>query len=99
MEDLKVLGKQKDMCPYFLARRFLISANVIVYNYSYLLDPKIANLVSSELQKDCIVVFDECHNIDNVCIEALSMNLNRRTLELAGQQLRRLELLLNEEKK
>ena len=73
------------MCPYFLARRFLISANVIVYNYSYLLDPKIANLVSSELQKDCIVVFDECHNIDNVCIEALSMNLNRRTLELAGQ--------------
>lgn len=87
------------MCPYFLARRFLISANVIVYNYSYLLDPKIANLVSSELQKDCIVVFDECHNIDNVCIEALSMNLNRRTLELAGQQLRRLELLLNEEKK
>lgn len=72
------------MCPYFLARRFLLQANVIVYNYAYLLDPKIANLVSSELQKDCIVVFDECHNIDNACIEALSMNLNRKTLELAG---------------
>ncbi len=72
------------MCPYFLARRFLLQANVIVYNYAYLLDPKIANLVSSELQKDCIVVFDECHYIDNACIEALSMNLNRKTLELAG---------------
>ena len=87
------------MCPYFLARRFLLAANVIVYNYAYLLDPKISNLVSAELQKDCIVVFDECHNIDNACIEALSMNLNRRTLELAGQQLRRLENLLHEEKK
>lgn len=27
------------------------------------------------------------------------MNLNRKTLELAGQNLRRLELILNEEKK
>ena len=49
LDDLKKLGKQTDMCPYFLARRFLISADVIVYNYNYLLDPKIANLVSSEL--------------------------------------------------
>ena len=86
------------MCPYFLARRFLLKADVIVYNYSYLLDPKIANLVSSELQKDCIVVFDECHNIDNACIEALSMNFTRKTLELAGQNLRKLEQLVAEEK-
>ena len=99
LDDLKQLGKQTDMCPYFLARRFLISADVIVYNYNYLLDPKIANLVSSELQQDCIVVFDECHNIDNACIEALSMNLNRKSLELAGQNLRTLELRLQEEKK
>lgn len=86
------------MCPYFLTRHFLTRANVIVYNYAYLLDPKIANLVSSELQRDCIVVFDECHNIDNVCIEALSMNLNRKSLELAGQNLRTLELRINDAK-
>ena len=49
LEDLKQLGKETGMCPYFMARRFLISADVIVYNYNYLLDPKIANLVSSEL--------------------------------------------------
>ena len=45
------------------------------------------------------MVFDECHNIDNACIEALSMNLNRKSLELAGQNLRTLELRLQEEKK
>ena len=45
------------------------------------------------------MVFDECHNIDNACIEALSMNLNRKSLELAGQNLRRLELLILEETK
>ena len=98
LDDLKELGRRHGMCPYFLARKFLLQANVIVYNYAYLLDPKIANLVSSELQKDCIVVFDECHNIDNACIEALSMNFNRKTLERAGQNLRTLEGLIAEEK-
>lgn len=79
------------MCPYFLAREFLLTADVIIFNYSYMLDPKISNIVSSELQKECIVVFDECHNIDNACIEAFSLNLNRRSLERASESLRKLE--------
>ena len=36
---------------------------MIVYSYYYLLDPKVADLVSRELSKECIVVFDEAHNI------------------------------------
>lgn len=63
-----------------------------------MLDPKISNLVSKELQKECIVVFDECHNIDNACIEAFSLNINRKTLELASNNLRRLEDMVKEEK-
>jgi DNA excision repair protein ERCC-2 len=43
------------------------------------------------------VVFDECHNIDNACIEAFSLNINRRTLELAGSNIKRLEELVKEE--
>ena len=27
-------------------------------------------MVSRELDKECVIVFDEAHNIDNVCIEA-----------------------------
>lgn len=34
-----------------------------MYSYHYLLDPKIANLVSKELAKKSVVVFDEAHNI------------------------------------
>lgn len=37
-----------------------------------------------------IVVFDEAHNIDNVCIEALSININRQTLEASARNLVRL---------
>ena len=38
-------------------------ANVVVYSYHYLLDPKIADLVSKEISKNSVVVFDEAHNI------------------------------------
>ena len=43
----------------------MAQANVIVYSYYYLLDPKIAELVSKELARSSVVVFDEAHNIGN----------------------------------
>lgn len=70
--------------------------NVIIYSYHYLLDPKIAERVSKELSKDCIVVFDEAHNIDNVCIESLSIDLNDDILRKATRGADNLERKINE---
>ncbi|XP_029427564.1 general transcription and DNA repair factor IIH helicase subunit XPD isoform X3 [Rhinatrema bivittatum] len=81
LDDLKVHGRQKGWCPYFLARYSILHANIVVYSYHYLLDPKIADLVSKELAKKSVVVFDEAHNIDNVCIDSMSVNITRRTLD------------------
>ncbi|RWS13277.1 TFIIH basal transcription factor complex helicase XPD subunit-like protein [Dinothrombium tinctorium] len=81
IDDLKDYGREKGFCPYFLARYAITYANVIVYSYYYLLDPKIADLVSSELAKNSVVVFDEAHNIDNVCIESLSVKISKKTIE------------------
>ncbi|KAH9260010.1 hypothetical protein BASA81_001782 [Batrachochytrium salamandrivorans] len=81
LDDMKDLGKQRGWCPYFMARHCLQVADVIVYNFQYLLDPKVSNLVSKSLTKDCIVVFDESHNVDNVCIECLSVNFNRTSID------------------
>ena len=47
----------------------------------------LAELVSKELSKDCIVVFDEAHNIDNVCTESLSLDLTRPLLEAGARSL------------
>ena len=139
LADLRAHGRAKGVCPYFLARRVLATANVVVYSYQYLLDPKVSQQVrgggrgrgraqwaregrlersspplsilsspfflvsgglsappppraqvSRDLEKECIVVFDEAHNIDNVAIEALSVNLRSQTLEVAGRNLGRL---------
>ncbi|XP_032653927.1 general transcription and DNA repair factor IIH helicase subunit XPD isoform X1 [Chelonoidis abingdonii] len=81
LDDLKGYCRQKGWCPYFLARYSILHANVVVYSYHYLLDPKIADLVSKELAKKSVVVFDEAHNIDNVCIDSMGVNITRRTLD------------------
>lgn len=70
--------------------------NVIIYSYHYLLDPKIADRVSKELSKDCIVVFDEAHNIDNVCIESLSTDITEDSLRRATKGAQNLERKINE---
>ncbi len=80
LEDLMQFGQEKKWCPYYTARHCLSFANVIVYNYQYLLDPKIAGLISKSLARESIVVFDEAHNIDTVCIDALSVNIREVTL-------------------
>lgn len=80
--------------------------DVIIYSFHYLLDPKVAEQVSKEFSKDCIVVFDEAHNIgtkiwltkgclltgdiDNVCIESLSIDLTRPMLDAAARSVGRL---------
>lgn len=89
-QDLRAFGKEKGWCPYFLARHMVQFANVVVYSYQYLLDPKVAGIISKEMQRESVVVFDEAHNIDNVCIEALSVSVRSQTLEGATRNLNKM---------
>jgi DNA excision repair protein ERCC-2 len=90
LQELQVWGKQQGWCPYYLTRQALNHANILVFNYQYMLDPKVAKMVSKELESESIIVFDEAHNIDSVCIEALSVTINDRGLEQATRSLGRL---------
>ena len=91
IDDLKSFGEQKGWCPYFLARQLINHANILVYNYQYMLDPKVSNLVSRELEAESVVVFDEAHNIDNVCIEALSVTLDKKSLDASARGINTLQ--------
>lgn len=96
LDDLLQYGEQRKQCPYFTARRMMQFCNVIIYSYHYLLDPKIAERVSKDLSKDCIVVFDEAHNIDNVCIESLSTDITEDSLRKATRGAQNLEAKIND---
>ncbi|PFH54360.1 hypothetical protein AMATHDRAFT_135477 [Amanita thiersii Skay4041] len=87
LADIIEHGREKGICPYFAVRRMMPFVDVIIYSFHYLLDPKVADQVSKELSKDAIVVFDEAHNIDNVCIESLSIDLTRPMLDSATRSI------------
>ncbi|CCX33794.1 Similar to DNA repair helicase rad15; acc. no. P26659 [Pyronema omphalodes CBS 100304] len=97
-DSLMKYCEKTTQCPYFSARRMMPFCNVIIYSYHYLLDPKIADRVSKEFSKDCIVVFDEAHNIDNVCIESLSIDLTEDSLRKAARGASNLEKKITEMK-
>ncbi|CCK71246.1 TFIIH/NER complex ATP-dependent 5'-3' DNA helicase subunit RAD3 KNAG_0G01890 [Huiozyma naganishii CBS 8797] len=90
-EKLIKYCEEKTLCPYFIVRRMISMCNIIIYSYHYLLDPKIAERVSREVSKDSIVIFDEAHNIDNVCIESLSLDLTNDVLRRAAKGANSLE--------
>jgi DNA excision repair protein ERCC-2 len=79
------------MCPYFFARQAIAKASVVVYSYHYLLDPKIAELVSKDLPRNSVVVFDEAHNIDNTCIDSMSVKITKKLLERCQTSITALE--------
>ena len=56
---------------------------VNVFNYA-------AKMVSKDLEAETVIVFDEAHNIDSICIEALSVTINDRGLQQATRSLGRL---------
>lgn len=57
LSDLRAYGRRRQWCPYFLARHSVTIANILVYSYHYLLDPKVAGVVSADLPPDSIIVF------------------------------------------
>ncbi|KAG2063820.1 DNA repair helicase [Suillus decipiens] len=99
LADVLQYGRENKTCPYFTVRRMMPFVDVIIYSFHYLLDPKVAEQVSKELSKDAIVVFDEAHNIDNVCIESLSIDLTRPMLDSAVRSVVKLSEKIEEIKK
>eukprot|EP01117_Protostelium_nocturnum_P000994 TRINITY_DN11314_c0_g1_i1.p1 TRINITY_DN11314_c0_g1~~TRINITY_DN11314_c0_g1_i1.p1 ORF type:complete len:754 (-),score=196.47 TRINITY_DN11314_c0_g1_i1:105-2366(-) len=99
IEDLKEFGRKQGWCPYFLARHAVNHADIVIFSYSYIIDPKISALVTKDFPNNCVVVFDEAHNIDNACIDALSVNITKKTLEHASKNITKLSSLIQEVKR
>nr|CAG4651600.1 EOG090X01B4 [Triops cancriformis] len=95
LDDLKEYGQTQGWCPYFIARHSVVHANIVVYSYHYLLDPKIAEVVSKEMSRTSVVVFDEAHNIDNVCIDSMSVKITRRLLDKCSNSIQNLETTIS----
>jgi len=95
LDDMKTYCSEKGWCPYFFARWAIQKANIVIYSYHYLLDPKIADIVSKDMPRNAVVVFDEAHNIDNICIDSMSVRITRKLIDRCMTSVQTLESELN----
>lgn len=79
IEDLGKLGKKFTCCPYYTAKALKNKADIIFMPYNYLVDPKSRRAHGVELQGN-IVIFDEAHNIENMCEESMSFDVRSSDL-------------------
>ncbi|AAZ13362.1 TFIIH basal transcription factor complex helicase subunit, putative [Trypanosoma brucei brucei TREU927] len=73
LSDLKRLGEENHVCPYYLARKALKVADIVIHSFLYIVDPIVAEVTKEYMDENTIVVMDEAHNVDDVCIEAMSL--------------------------
>uniref|UniRef100_A0A8C4QQN9 Regulator of telomere elongation helicase 1 homolog n=1 Tax=Eptatretus burgeri TaxID=7764 RepID=A0A8C4QQN9_EPTBU len=80
--DLRILGDLCSpvmICPYYLSRELKQNADLLFMPYNYLLDPKSRKAHGIDLQGS-IVIFDEAHNIEQMCEEVASFDLTPHDL-------------------
>lgn len=71
IEDAAKFGRENRACPYFGIRSLQSEADITFCPYNYLLDPTIRTTLDINL-KDAIVIFDEAHNIEDICRDSAS---------------------------
>lgn len=86
MDDIRRWGRENGCCPYYATREAIRNADIVVHSYMYLIDPKVSDVVMQHLTSNTIVVMDEGHNVDDVCIEAYSMIISRGDAHQAREQ-------------
>ncbi|MBD3229718.1 MAG: hypothetical protein GF329_16170 [Candidatus Lokiarchaeota archaeon] len=89
-EEFIQIGKENEICPYYLTKQVLKNADVIITTYNYLVYPFIRSIFFDDIEKhisDCIIVFDEGHNLINVAKDAGVSSLTSNSLKRALKEL------------
>lgn len=77
IEDLRAFGERRCACPWFLSRAAAKEdgVEVLFLPYNYLLDRSARGSLGIDWMND-IVIIDEAHNLESVCMESMSFDLS-----------------------
>ena len=88
-EEINSIAFNSDLCSYELATTLGKEAHVIISDYNYILNPNIRSSLFKRINKnlsDCIIIFDEAHNIPNRARELLTIKTNTFLIEAASKE-------------
>jgi len=82
-------AKEQNLCPYEIALLLAERSNVIVCDYSYILNPFISKTFLAKTKKEiekAILIFDESHNLPDRARELLSAKITLNQLKKAYKE-------------
>ena len=80
IEDLYKLGKEHQICPYFLQKQRSSDADLVLMPYNYLIDDRIRTNYKINYENS-VIIFDEGHNINKISEEVASFELSIHLLK------------------
>ncbi|KAI4484127.1 hypothetical protein M0804_007583 [Polistes exclamans] len=80
IEDLVEVGRTNNLCPYFASKNLVEDAEIIFCPYNYIIDPEIRDIMQINL-KNHVVLFDEGHNIEEICRQVAGAKFTTVELE------------------
>ena len=99
MEELSSMGKQRQVCSYYGARRAARNAQIICMPYSMLFHSHVRDSMGLKLSKNHVVIVDEAHNLVDALNQLYSTELRLvtvlRTLDLLRKYLLKFKRVLH----
>jgi DNA excision repair protein ERCC-2 len=88
-EEMNKIAFEADLCSFELATMLGKEAHVIISDYNFILSPNIRDSLFQRINKnlsDCIIIFDEGHNVPQRAREILSTKTNTFLIEAATKE-------------
>lgn len=89
VEEINSINRNADLCSYEMTTLLGKEAHVIIADYNYVLSPHIRGSLFSRIHKhlsNCILIFDEGHNVPGRAREIMSTRTNTVLIELAARE-------------
>lgn len=89
--DIQRIAVENGTSPCSVARKLELCSDFTMYTYSHMVDPRVNDIVLGNISSKSVIVFDEAQSIESTCIESLSVDIQRGTLDSAARALRKIE--------
>ena len=100
VEELIKISDFHKSCPFEIASENAKRSKIIVADYFHVLSPSIRETFFKRIQKEienCIIIFDEAHNLVKKCRELVSTSLSTLTVERSLKEALEFKLDLSED--
>jgi len=100
VEEIIKTSEHHILCPFEIACENAKQSKVIIADYFHVLSPSIRETLFKRINKsidNCIIIFDEAHNLIGKCRDLLSSSLSKTTIDKATKESQEFNLNLEDE--